>query len=218
MIADDSGSKEVIQPLTVRVGNRTLTIDSSPLPLREKGRGELALREGFPPVVQADIHSVVVGLSAPRYACHFLFVPLGVVATVSFGTAAAFPNLRPWLIPLVGSTLPTWSLVLLAALSLLWLLLFRLSTHLRILCGASRVRFDRGTGLMTFGPVWSRQSRPGTPAPCPSRKRHLDPRNRVSSIVRRLRAVARTIAGRTDVYSGERGWRSSLSSVHAALR
>jgi hypothetical protein len=33
-------------------------------------------------------------------------------------------------------------------------------SQVRNLCGASRVRFHRGTGLMTFGPLWSRQSRP----------------------------------------------------------
>jgi hypothetical protein len=32
--------------------------------------------------------------------------------------------------------------------------------QIRKLCGASRVRFHRGTGLMTSGPIWSRQSRP----------------------------------------------------------
>jgi hypothetical protein len=158
--AEDSGSKEVIQPLTVRVGNRTLTVDGSPLPFKETGWENLSIREGFPPVVQADAHSLVVGLSARRYACHFLFVPLGVAGAVYFGTAAAFPDSRTWLIPLVGSTLPTWLLIILAALSFLWFLLFKLRAHLRILFGASRVRFDRATGLMTFGPVWSRQSWP----------------------------------------------------------
>src|SRR5262249_12365132 len=42
----------------------------------------------------------------------------------------------------------------------LWLLFWNIPVHVRSLFGACRVRFDRAAGVMTFGPVWDRRSRP----------------------------------------------------------
>jgi hypothetical protein len=160
MSTGESGSKEVVHPQTIRVGDRTIPIDSSPLPLRRR-KENLAVRwGGIPRVVQPDAHSLVIGLSAGRYGCLLLTVPLGIVGTLFFGTAAAFPSLRPQLLPLVGDTISTWPLVLLAGLFLLWLLFWNIPTHVSSLFGGCRVRFDRAAGVMMFGPIWDQRSRP----------------------------------------------------------
>jgi hypothetical protein len=154
-------SKEPSHPQAILVGNRTVTPDTSPLPVREKGKEQVSIGQwGFLTIVQTGGHSLVLRRSARGYGCLLLTVPLGAAGTVFFATAAAFPSLRPQLIPLAGDQWPTWVLVVLTVFFLFWLLLWNIRANLRQLLGGGRVRFDTSTGLWTFGPIWSRQSRP----------------------------------------------------------
>jgi excisionase family DNA binding protein len=142
---------ELIQPATFRVDSRTFTISNLPLPFRNSGPG------AGPPatLVQPGPHALVIKPQARVYRRMLAFFVAGLVGVTVFGTAAAFPQARPRLIPLLGDQLPTWLLALLACFSLLWLLLWRFD----ILFGGRRVRFDTSAGRMTWGPIWSRQSR-----------------------------------------------------------
>jgi hypothetical protein len=146
----EGSRKELAQPVTIRVGSRTFTIGSSPLPLRNSGPGAgplATLRQPTP-------HALVIKPQARVYRRMLAFLVGGLAGLAVFGSAAAFPQIRPRLIPLLGDQLPTWLLVLLACFSVLWLLLWRFD----ILFGGRRVRFDTSTGQMTWGPIWSRQS------------------------------------------------------------
>jgi hypothetical protein len=143
--------RELAQPVPIRVGSRTLTLSGLPLPCGNSGPGP------GPPatLAQPAPHALVIKPQARVYRRILAFFVAGLAGLTAFGTAAAFPQLRPRLIPLLGDRLPTWLLALLACFSLLWLLLWRFD----ILFGARRVRFDTGTGRMTVGPLWSRQCR-----------------------------------------------------------
>jgi excisionase family DNA binding protein len=143
--------KELIQPVTIRVGTRTFTINNLPLPYRNSGPG------AGPPatLVQPAPHAVVIKPQARVYLRMLFFFVAGLAGLTVFGTAAAFPETRIRLIPFLGGQSPTWLLVLLAFFSLLWLLLWRFD----MLFGGRRVRFDTSAGRMTWGPIWSRQNR-----------------------------------------------------------
>ena len=149
-IAEES-RKGLLQPVTIQVGSRTFTISSLPLPLGNSGPG------ADPPatLVQPGPDGLVIRTQGRVYRRMLAFFIAGVAGLTVFGTAAAFPQIRPRLIPLLGGQLPTWLLALLACFSLLWLLLWRFD----ILFGGRRVRFDTSAGRMTWGPIWSRQSR-----------------------------------------------------------
>jgi hypothetical protein len=147
----EGNRKELIQPVTIRVGSRTLTISNLPLPFGKSGPGA-----GPPPtLVQPGPHALVIKPQARVYRRMLAFFVAGLAGLAVFGTAAALPQIRARLIPLLGDQLPTWFLALLACFSLFWLLLWRFD----ILFGGRRVRFDTSTGRMTWGPIWSRQSR-----------------------------------------------------------
>src|SRR5215469_16816268 len=143
--------KESIQPVTIRVGSRTLTVSNSPLPFRNSGPGAGPSAT----LVQPCPHALVIKPPARVYRRMLAFFVGGLAGLTVFGTAAAFPQIRARLIPLLGDQLPTWFLALLACFSLFWLLLWRFD----ILFGGRRVRFDTSAGRMTWGPIWSRQSR-----------------------------------------------------------
>jgi hypothetical protein len=147
----EGSRSESIQPATIRVDSRTFTISNLPLPFGDLGPG------AGPPatLVRPAPHALVIKPRARVYRRMLAFFVAGLVGVTVFGTAAAFPQARPRLIPLLGDQLPTWLLALLACFSLLWLLLWRFD----ILFGGRRVRFDTSAGRMTWGPIWSRQSR-----------------------------------------------------------
>src|SRR5262245_52507762 len=147
----EGNRRELIQPVIIRVGSRTFTISNLPLPFGNSGPG------AGPPatLVQPAPHALVIKPQARVYRRMLAFFVAGLAGLTVFGTAAAFPQIRSRLIPLLGDQLPTWLLALLACFSLLWLLLWRFD----ILFGGRRVRFDTSTGRMTWGPIWSRQSR-----------------------------------------------------------
>jgi excisionase family DNA binding protein len=143
--------KELIQSVTIRVGSRTFTISNLPLPFGNPGPGAGPRAT----LVQPAPHALVIKPQARVYRRMLAFFVAGLAGLTVFGAAAAFPQIRPRLIAPLGGQLQTWLLVLLACFSLLWLLLWRFD----ILFGGRRVRFDTSTGRITWGPIWSRQSR-----------------------------------------------------------
>ena len=143
--------QEVIQPVTIRVGTRTLTVSNLPLPFGSPGPGTV------PPLalVQPGPHALVIKPQARVYRRLLAFLVAGLAGLTVFGTAAALPEIRALLLPQLGNQLPTWFWVLLAGFSLFWLLLWRFD----ILFGGRRVCFDTSAGRMTWGAIWSQQSR-----------------------------------------------------------
>src|SRR4051812_32447507 len=106
MTPNDRGAEGPAEPLVLRVGNRSVSVDGSPLPVRDRSKGPLSLRGSWPSTVdQPDAASLVVRLSARGFGCLLLTVPLGAVGTLVFGLATFFPGLRPYLLPGVGEFL-----------------------------------------------------------------------------------------------------------------
>lgn len=156
--AEESESNRVIPPEMIQVGNQAIAVDNTPLLQGRRRSPDLFIGpHALPTVVQKNSHSLVIKRSARGYGCLLLTVPLGGAGTLLFA-AAAFSGAVRWALHMQGW--PTWVLVVLAFGFLFWLLLWNIPGCLRQLFGGGRVRFDVSTGLMTFGPVWSRQSRP----------------------------------------------------------
>jgi hypothetical protein len=168
MSEEKGGTNEKEPSVTLRKGDRSFTVETTPLPRRDLFP-QLPEMSGVHAVVEASIgpiretdfyqkenYAFVICPSRRLYRRVLISCLVGFLGTLYFGINGAVPGVRPYLLPGIGEQIPGWVLFLLSSLCFFWFALWNYA----ILFGACRVRFDQDTGLMTFGPRWSRRSRP----------------------------------------------------------